>query len=203
MRLPMFPLQTVLVPYGVLPLHVFEQRYRAMVADVLRTDRRFGVVLISRGSEVGGGDQRFAVGTVAEVLDAQQAPDGRWALAAVGTIRLRVREWGADAPYPVADVEMLAEEGVGPSAAAIDEAERAVRRALALQSELDPSTPAPAWERAGDAAAAGWQLVALAPIEALDRQRALEVDDPTERLRLLAALASDRADLLALRLGQG
>ena len=60
-RLPMFPLGTVLFPYAVLPLHVFEPRYRALTEHCLAGDGCFGVVLIERGSEVGGGDTRFAV----------------------------------------------------------------------------------------------------------------------------------------------
>ena len=63
----MFPLGTVLVPHQLLPFQVFEPRYRVLVEHCLTTDRRFGVVLIERGSEVGGGDVRFDVGTVAEI----------------------------------------------------------------------------------------------------------------------------------------
>ena len=61
--LPMFPLGTVLFPHALLPLRVFEPRYRTMTAHVMRGDAEFGVVLIERGSEVGGGDIRFDVGT--------------------------------------------------------------------------------------------------------------------------------------------
>ena len=75
-ELPMFPLGTVLFPHGVLPIHVFEPRYRAMVDDCLAGDARFGVVLIERGSEVGGGDTRFHVGTVAQIVQAGKMPDG-------------------------------------------------------------------------------------------------------------------------------
>src|SRR5439155_458702 len=63
--LPMFPLGTVLFPFVVLPLHVFEPRYRALTRDCLAGSGEFGVVLIERGLEVGGGDERFPVGTVA------------------------------------------------------------------------------------------------------------------------------------------
>ena len=72
---PMFPLGTVLFPHGVLPLRVFEPRYRAMVTHCLERDARFGVVLIERGSEVGGGDTRFHVGTVAQIVQAAFTPD--------------------------------------------------------------------------------------------------------------------------------
>ncbi len=81
-RLAMFPLQTVLFPGAILPLHIFEPRYRKMLADCLSGDGTFGVVLISRGSEVGGGDQRVAVGTEARIEEASRFDDGRWAVIA-------------------------------------------------------------------------------------------------------------------------
>ena len=87
----MFPLGAVLFPSMVLPLHVFEPRYRASTRDCLAGDRRFGVVLIERGSEVGGGDVRFSVGTVAQIVEAAELPDGRFALGTVGVERIRVR----------------------------------------------------------------------------------------------------------------
>jgi uncharacterized protein len=68
--MPMFPLGTVLFPHALLPLHVFEPRYRLMTRRVLAGDGELGVVLIERGSEVGGGDTRFGVGTVARVVRA-------------------------------------------------------------------------------------------------------------------------------------
>ena len=96
----MFPLQSVLFPNAVLPLHVFEPRYRELTEACLQGDGRFGVVLIERGKEVGGGDSRFSVGTVARIVEAARTPDGRYLLATVGSERLRVRRWLADDPYP-------------------------------------------------------------------------------------------------------
>src|SRR6185437_15262121 len=78
--IPMFPLGTVLFPHALLPLRVFEPRYRVMTERVLKAEREFGVVLIERGSEVGGGDTRFDVGTVAQIVRAQQLGDGGYVL---------------------------------------------------------------------------------------------------------------------------
>ena len=107
--MPMFPLGTPLLPGSVLPLHVFEPRYRQLVHDILADDSEvaeFGVVMIARGREVGGGDVRNDVGTVARVLDMRALPDGRYALAAVGADRLRVNAWLPDDPYPLADIDL-------------------------------------------------------------------------------------------------
>src|SRR5438045_6955857 len=101
----MSPLGTVLFPSLFLPLHVFEPRYREMTRVCLEGNREFGVVLIERGSEVGGDDVRTLVGTVARIVEASELDDGRWMLATVGVRRLRVRAWLEDDPYPRADVD--------------------------------------------------------------------------------------------------
>ena len=202
--LPMFPLGTVLFPHLPLPLHVFEPRYRALARDCLRHGQEFGVVLIERGSEVGGGDTRFAVGTVARIVEATEFPDGRWALLCVGTRRFRVSTWLPDDPYPLALVEQLPDPPLGAGGdEALAVAEGAVRHALALAGELDEA-PAPSTvELDGDPVVAAFQLADIAPLGPVDQQRLLEQDDPVERLRLLADLASDAVDVLAYRLSGG
>ena len=199
--LPMFPLGSVLFPGGYLPLHVFEPRYRVLVHDCLRGEPDFGVVLIERGAEVGGGDARFGVGTVARIVEAGELPDGRWVIGAVGPPRrVRVAAWLPDDPYPRADVEDLPDDvpGAGPLA----EAERAVRRALALASELGEAGASPTVELAADPRLAAWQLAAVAPLGPADQQRLLGTDPADARLALLAALASEAADVLAYRLAE-
>src|SRR3546814_19261198 len=116
--LPMFPLGSAVVPGAGLPLHVFEDRYRALMKDCMAGDREFGVVLIERGSEVGGGDVRADVGTVARIAEASELPDGRWALIAVGDRRIRVTSWLPDDPYPRAAVEPWPDPAPGPPPAA-------------------------------------------------------------------------------------
>ncbi len=98
----MFPLSTVLFPGASMPLHVFEPRYRALMRDCLAGDHRFGVILIERGSEVGGGDVRAALGTRGLITKAIELPDGRWLLQVVGESVVEVQEWLPDDPYPVA-----------------------------------------------------------------------------------------------------
>ena len=201
--LPMFPLGTVLFPYGSLPLHVFETRYRELTEDCLRGNREFGVVLIERGSEVGGGDTRFHVGTVARIVEAAKFPDGRWALITIGDRRVRIRTWLPDDPYPVALVEEVSDDPTGPGATRLAEAERAVRRALALQAELDePSAPATV-ELDADPQRAAWELASYAPIGPADKQRILEADGWDERLSMLTVMAADAAEMFAYRLSAG
>ena len=202
--LPMFPLGTVLFPHAALSLHVFEPRYRALTHDVLRTGQEFGVVLIERGSEVGGGDSRFGVGTVARVTEATELPDGRWVLMTVGSRRIRIATWLPDDPYPVALVEDVPEPPLDDRGAVVlDDAADAVRRALMLKAELGEGAAPARFELDADPAVAAYQLAAMAPLGPVDHQRLLETVDPGERLRLLVALASEAGDLLAYRLSGG
>ena len=200
----MFPLGTVLVPQAHLPLHIFEPRYRALAQDCLAGDREFGVVLIERGSEVGGGDIRFGVGTVARIVQAVELPDGRWLLDSVGTGRFRVQRWLEDDPYPQAEVEALAEEPAGPDAATLrGEVERLLRQVLALQVELGFPAPAATISLDGDPEVAAYQAAILSPIGPMDTQRLLEKPGADGRLRLLAGLLDDARDVLARRMAEG
>jgi Lon protease-like protein len=202
--MPMFPLGTVLFPYGALPLHVFEPRYRELTDDCLRGNREFGVVLIERGSEVGGGDVRFGIGTVARIVEAAKFPDGRWALITMGDRRIRIRTWLPDDPYPVALVEDIDDEPLDAEAAGLlPAAERAVRRALALQAELDePSAPATV-ELDAEPDRAAYQLASYAPLGPADKQRLLETESWQERLSALAEMATEAAEMFAYRLSAG
>ena len=129
----MFPLGVVLVPGELLPLHVFEERYRELMSDVLGDDGEFGVVLIERGSEVGGGDTRSRVGTMVRVVQAEELPDGRWAVVAVGDRRIRVKEWLSDDPYPRAVVEDWAG---GDGLPAVETADPVLAQAVELDREI-------------------------------------------------------------------
>ena len=199
--IPMFPLESVVFPATFLPLHVFEERYRRLTRDCLAGDREFGVVLIERGREVGGGDVRTDVGTVVSIVEAEEASDGRWALGCVGARRLRVDHWLHDDPYPRAEVEELLEgEWDGGADDALAAADRVVRRSFALRAELGEPAPPIDLELSPDPPAAAWQLASLAPLGPLDRQLLLAVDDPADRLRLLETMTEEACAVLAQRL---
>lgn len=183
----MFPLGSVLLPSMMLPLHVFEERYRAMVADVLEGDATFGVTLIERGSEVGGGDVRAVVGCTAQILDAEQQDDGRWHLLAVGTERITVSEWLEDAPYPRAIVEKAPDRGPRPDLTAdtrwieLDSA----FRSLLVSLQPFGSAVAPEIELSEDPTLATFEMAALVPIGPFDRYRILGCDTADGRRELL------------------
>jgi Lon protease-like protein len=142
---------------------------------------------------------------VARVESLSRADDGRYGLLARGTRRLRVERWLPDDPYPLADEVVLGDTGE-PTALAVEQASAALARVEALSSELgrptppkdEPSSPSSVAENED----AGWALCRRLPAGPLDRQRLLTTDDPSDRLALLAALASDMAEDLVRLLAQ-
>jgi Lon protease-like protein len=201
--LPMFPLGTVLFPSAVLPLHVFEPRYRTMVRDCLAADRELGVVLIERGSEVGGGDVRSDVGTVARIVEARELPDGRWALLAIGARRLRVEAWMPDDPYPVAEVSDWPDVEPGPGhAGAVADAVARLRTVLDLAAEAGDDAAPATIELSDDPVLAAMQAASLGPFGSFDRQLLLAAPTPEDRVARLAALLDDAEQVLRLRLSE-
>jgi Lon protease-like protein len=185
-RLGMFPLSAVLYPHALIPLHVFEPRYRALTQDCLAGDSRFGVVLIERGAEVGGGDQRMAVGTRAVITKAAALSDGRWLLLVRGDVRIRVGEWLDDDPYPLAMVEEWSPRVEAIGSDLLQRVEQSVRRTRGLLSESGASAALPAETQFDeDAEVASWQLCAEAPLTMFDAQRVLSAPGTAARLALL------------------
>jgi Lon protease-like protein len=164
----------------------------------------FGVVLIERGSEVGGGDSRFGVGTVARIVEASRFDDGRYAVLARGTARCTIREWLPDDPFPRAAVEVVAEIAPQPADTELrSNVEHGLQRVLALMSELGAAVPNQHVGLDADPVRAAFEAGALAPIGPFDAQRILEIDEPSLRLTALVALLADAATLLELRLAEG
>ncbi|WP_241986551.1 LON peptidase substrate-binding domain-containing protein [Cryobacterium psychrophilum] len=168
--LPMFPLGSVLFPYMPVRLRVFEERYLVMLSRVLQAEpAEFGVVLIERGQEVGGGEHRFRYGTVARITQVG-ADEGVVALIAQGDRRIEVLDWLAEDPHPLARVREIADLEWNDRLLPLrEEAETTVRRALARASEFADQQWAADVELSHDPVAAVWQLAAIAPVGPLDQ----------------------------------
>jgi Lon protease-like protein len=162
--LPLFPLGTVLYPGLLLPLHIFEERYRQLVRDLLANGEapRFGVVAIREGRETGvsGVSALYPVGCTAVLRQVQKYPDGRYDIVTVGVQRFRLLALDDSQPYLQGEVELLPEEAGDPAEAEL--AARAVRpafsgylRALASLAQHDPEQPGGAPQAAPDERAAG------------------------------------------------
>lgn len=199
-EMPMFPLGSVLFPAMPLPLRVFEPRYLQMLQDLLPNGpAEFGVVLIERGQEVGGGEKRFAHGTVAQVAELKVA-DGALALLSEGTRRIQVVDWLAEDPYPratVRDLPLL--EWDEDLAVAREQTEGLVRRTLARASEFEDPVWSPSVQLSDDPVDALWQLAAIAPLGPLDQLRLLRCATARELLDAIFAATQDAGETLAAR----
>lgn len=202
----MFPLGRALLPNEALPLRIFEPRYLELMESLRREDRpEFGVVLISRGWETGGGEDRYDVGTVARIASDVPLGDAQRAVVAVGTTRFAVEQWLPDDPYPRAEVadwpaDSTSGERLQESVAA---ATATMRRVYALASELGADTSRQDLTLPDDPVAAIWRIASLLPLAELDRQRLLATLEASERIALLEQLADEIAEELTLRLGSG
>lgn len=185
-ELAMFPLGSVLLPGMPLPLRVFEPRYVAMLASVLgETEREFGVVLIERGSEVGGGDVRFGVGTVARITSVEIA-EGLIVLLATGTARFEVVRWLQEDPFPRAEVRELDVLGLDADAvAALADAEALVRATLTRASEFVELPWSPDVQLSTEPAERLWQVAGIAPLGSLDQLALLRSRTAAELLATL------------------
>lgn len=185
-ELAMFPLGSVLLPGMPLPLRVFEPRYVAMLSSVLgEAEREFGVVLIERGSEVGGGDVRFGVGTVARIASVEIA-EGSIGLLASGGARFEVVRWLQDDPFPRAEVRELAPLELDAAAVAeLAEAEALVRATLTKASEFVELRFSPDVELSAVPAERIWQVAGIAPLGSLDQLALLRSRTAEELLATL------------------
>ncbi len=201
--LPQFPLGLVLFPTMMLPLHVFEPRYRAMVHHILEGDQRFGVVMIERGTDTGGDDQRSDFGTIAKVVEAEEFPDGRWALVTVGVERFKVSQWLPDDPYPQAEIELWPDASPeGPDEATFEQVVGKFRRCMALTSEAGFDIgPMPEALESGDLGT--MQMAAMLPIGPFDKQQLLGMADSVGRLAAIDDVIDTTMELIDLRLQGG
>ena len=181
-RIPLFPLRTVLFPQGLLPLRIFETRYLDMIRRVMREDAGFGVVLIRTGGEVGAVGEMAQVGTWARVADFGQLPDGLLKIVARGERRFRIvaQDIQADGLH-VADVQWLDDPAESLGVEEFPELAATLARALAELGDEYPAGRA----RMEDAQWVAGHLGQLLPVPAEVRQRILEADSARQRLQLI------------------
>lgn len=196
----MFPLGSVLFPYTPLVLRVFEPRYLMMMGRLLDVEGpEFGVVLIERGLEAGGGEERSSLGTMARILQVEAGAEDLYVVA-VGGERIAVDRWRDDDPHPVADVStvppLVWDEALTPLHR---EAERIVRRLATLASAIGEARWDPATALSEDPVEAAWQLAAIAPLGEYDRFRLLGSTSLGGLLRGIIDLCLEEEPLLIAR----
>jgi Lon protease-like protein len=197
--LPMFPLGSVLFPSMPTALRVFEERYIVMLSTILGDEPpEFGIVLIERGSEVGGGEHRFPIGTVAQITRVE-ASDGFIGLIAQGERRIEVVEWLDDDPFPRAEVRAVADlEWHEQHRPLLDRAEQLVRRTISRASEyVELQWPADI-ELSDDPVQACWQIAGIAPLGSLDQVRLLRSSSVVELLSAVIESTEGAAEMLMM-----
>jgi len=201
--LAMFPLGSTVFPHQVVPLHVFEPRYRAMFEQLTEDAEspEFGIVLINRGHEVGGGDQRSAVGTRVQVLQSERSEDGRWAVIAVGLERLDIIEWLPDDPYPRAVV--ASRRVVDNGGTNLGDLESELMKTLRLTAQTAGVEAPERFEFSDDVLTRLDQLSALAPLTDFDRQEVLVAESTSEQMSTLSLALQTKQMLIRAQLGHG
>ena len=219
MQLPHFPLHAVLFPHLPLPLHIFEERYRAMATDL--TDEaspyrgRLVVSMITEGPEVGGEAVSQSIGTVCEVRSAERFPDGRWLLLVVGVSRANLLALDRTGAYALAEIEEIGEP-VGTDAAsqvpivqhALDAylatVKRFVARTASTRDDSQETRDVTATldemlkpiRLPADPVAASYAVAGVLQIELNRKQQLLELPDAAERLRAEIGLLRRESSLL-------
>jgi Lon protease-like protein len=193
--LPLFPLGTVLFPGLVLPLNIFEERYRQLVSDLLEQEepREFGVIAIRHGRETGidGVSDLYEVGCTATLRQVEEYEDGRFGLVTVGSRRFKLLGLTGSAPYLQGDVELLTEEAGDEASASlavppVQEAFLTYLDALAERRSVTFDVP----ELPDEPVLLSYLVAATVVVEVSDKQRLLAAPDAVRRL------AADR-ELLA------
>ena len=196
-EVPLFPLGTVLFPHMPMSLHIFEERYKAMMRDCRRASTTFGIVAIRSGQETGGGAVPYEVGTLAQIDEIEELPDGGYNLVVVGASRFHVDALMHNRPYLVASVHYLEDAPAPPGdterlAAAVTSAFRAYAGQLRGVGQEDPvecGLPS-------DPELLSYLVAAAMQVETGQRQRLLEIDGTAERLAACLRLLRREAALL-------
>lgn len=201
--IPMFPLGSVLIPSMPLPLRIFEPRYLKLLGDLMATEKpEFGVVLIERGPEVGGGEKRMDLGTIASVTDIGTTEEF-YGLESVGAQRFRVNAWLPDDPYPMADVDFIPDliwdDTLMPSRVHL---ETKVRQLLAFASEFGDLQYSSDIELSDDPMEACWQLAGVLPVGQLDQVDLLSSQSADELIKKTYEIVTTADETLKALMGQ-
>lgn len=204
MRVPLFPLDTVLFPSLQMPLHVFEARYREMIGRCISDGRPFGVARAVDGLVVGGDARCADVGTLAEIDRHRRLPDGRLLIVVTGTDRFRIdarpdlrAEADGDAVgFPQAEITFLeGDHGIGADLDAVAEMRRLAQRWVALAAEADEIESFGRIELDANPETASFQ-VSGSVVRDLDlRQELLQVQTPARIARLVDFLTAENVRL--------
>ena len=199
----MFPLGSVLMPAMPLSLRIFEERYLKLLGDLVTSDKpEFGVVLIERGAEVGGGEKRMSLGTIASVAEIGTT-EQFYGLESFGSKRFRVNAWLPDDPYPIADIDFLPDliwdDSLMPARVHL---ETKVRQLLAFASEFGDLQYRSDTALSDDPMDACWQLAGVLPVGPLDQLDLLGSQSADELIQKTYELVNSADETLKAMIGK-
>ena len=188
LTIPLFPLNTVLFPGGMLPLKVFEARYLDMVSECLRLGQSFGVCLISSGKEVGGSAECYEIGTLAKIIDWDKRGDGLLEIVVEGGQKFRILD-KRERPNHLAegDVQLIDDDDCEELPVQYQLLSNLLRQ-IAEKFELSYQAD---HEKFEDAVWVGYRLSEVLPLESEERQALLEIDNPVNRLQQIQDAIED------------
>lgn len=181
--IPLFPLQTVLVPGGFLPLQIFEQRYLDMVRDCVRDETGFGVCLLLENEGPASPSQHARIGTIAKIRDWHSMENGLLGITTQGQGRFQIMSTRMrDNGLMIGDIEPVPD----PSGLAMPDSHLLLASFVdRLMDKLAVNYPDYDGSQLNDACWVGYRLTELLPLKNLERQGLLEIDDPVQRLQSL------------------
>ena len=190
-RLPLFPLNVVLFPQMPMPLHIFEERYKAMIGDCLERDEPFGIVLIKEGQEVGSPAEPVRTGTTARIVQSEQLEGGRMNIMTRGERRFEVVDIYQRVPHVAAEIRYIEEASGDDASEVISEISPEYAEFLRMLTSLsggwtaEPDFPDEPVRLSYAVASA---LVTSIPLPTDIKQQLLETDTAKERLERLLPL---------------
>ncbi|MFN8592978.1 MAG: LON peptidase substrate-binding domain-containing protein [Thermomicrobiales bacterium] len=198
--LPMFPLRAVLIPGELLPLHIFEQRYRKMLAARIHAVPAFGVVLVRRGREVADQPDVESIGTAATIVQSEQHADGRWSIVVRGGRRFQIVDQDWREGYLIASVtwlDPLPTESVTPGAEGPVSEVKLAFDAYLMELERVAGRRIPRVDLGERPERVGNLIASAMPFSLSDRQHLLAAPTAATRLELLLKLLRRERALLA------
>lgn len=184
-RIPLFPLHNVLFPGGMLPLRVFEPRYLEMISACMKEGSGFGIALILSGNEVGEAATTYEVGSYVRIVDWMLRDDGLLGISVQSDGRFRIIDTRVQPnQLIIADVELLEEQQAcnfpAEYGAAVDLLRDIIAKVGGHYAEIPPEYGDPLW--------VSGRLAELLPIDTIQKQHLLQMDDPVQRLERLCAI---------------
>ena len=201
-QISLFPLNAVLFPHMPMALHIFEDRYRAMMRDCLEQGTTFGVIAIREGREIGPSAEPFQVGTLAQLRAADPLPDGKYNIVIVGASRFHVETLSRELPYLTGTVNYLLDAPASPGASnqALRLKER-FRDYVKILSALQRDAQRTDVELPDDPELLSYLVAAALQVSVAERQRLLEIDSTDERVQARLTILRRERILLENMLG--